>query len=71
VNRRAISLNPSSSASFAIVGYISVHSSFSPAAAASKFVFVSALIPSNNLNHILACSLSFPAVSSKIAAIWL
>ena len=59
----------SSLASAAIRGYISVHSSFSPLAAISRQVMVSGIAPPQRaLNHILACSFSLPAVSSKIAA---
>lgn len=62
----AISAKPSASASSAIRAYISVHSSFSPAAARTRFSSVEGIAPpQRSLNHSLACSFSFAAVSSK------
>ena len=71
VNRAAIWLKPSSLASLAMRGYISVHSSCSPPAAIFRQVAVSGISPPfSSLNQILACSFSLAAVSSKILAIW-
>ena len=68
-NKFAICWNPSSLASFANLSYISVHSKFSPSAAAFKFSAVPGTPLFNNLNHIFACSFSLSAVSWNIAAI--
>ena len=46
-----------------------VHSSFSPAAAILRFSSVLPMPPVTNLYQILACSFSFPDVSSKMLAI--
>ena len=67
-NWAARARKPSSSAVLAISAYMRVHSSFSPAAAATRFSSVEPM-PSRALNHSLACSFSFRAVSWKMAAI--
>jgi len=71
LNLAAISVKPSSLAVSAKPAYMEVHSSFSPAAAASRLSRVPGTSPPcRYLNQILACSRSLPEVSVKMLEIW-
>ena len=67
-NFSASSGKPSSSAVLANSSYMSVHSKFSPSAAAPRFWAVSPM-PSSSRNHIFAWYCSLALVLRKISAI--